>query len=251
VISRPNTRVVHSLWDARRAVKARKSRRRIAADRRTLMLGGVALLTTGAVAVTELARVWRRGAAPAVAEPLDVLDAAGTAARQTVEVAVAGYKHGSDAESALVGMLASFALALGFVRGATYIIHTRGSLGPVRNLTFGDRHIHHFVPGITLGLMAGGAAIVAPRREAMRWLAVPFGVGLAMTLDESALLLEFDDVYWTEDGIVSLQITLGALGTISALLLALRLLRRGERHVLPDDAPPAPAPRPASASALA
>ncbi len=169
-----------------------------------------------------------------------MLDAAGTAARQTVEVAVAGLREGSEAESALLGVLTSFTVALGLVRAATYVIHRRGSLGPVHNLRVGTRHIHHFVPGIALGFLAGGAAITSPRADLLPWLAVPFGLGLALTLDESALLLDLDDVYWSEEGIVSVQIALGALGTISALILALRVLRRGEQQVLEEPPPSAP-----------
>ena len=61
---------------------------------------------------------------------------------------------------------------------------------------------------------------------------VPFGAGVALTLDESALLLKLDDVYWTEEGIVSVQISLAVVSMLSAVLLALRMLRRGERVVL-------------------
>jgi hypothetical protein len=62
-------------------------------------------------------------------------------------------------------------------------------------------------------------------------------MGMALTLDESALLLEFDDVYWSERGVISVQITLGALGILSGLVLALRTLRRGERQVLISSSP--------------
>jgi hypothetical protein len=65
------------------------------------------------------------------------------------------------------------------------------------------------------------------------WLAVPFGMGVALTLDEWALLLELADVYWSEEGIVSLQATLGTTALLATLMLALRLLNRGERTVLP------------------
>jgi hypothetical protein len=223
---------VHPVLDSVGAVLARRRRRRARGDYRTLTLGLLALLTTGAVGAGELARVWRRGAAPLPAEAEDVLGAAGEAARQTVEVAVAGYRDGGQAESALLGVLSSFTVALGAVRGATHVIHTRGSFGPVRNVIVGRRHIHHFVPGIALAFLAGGGAIVSPRGRFTPWLVVPFGTGLALTLDESALLLDLDDVYWTEEGIVSLQIALGALGVLSALVLVLRLLRRGEDRVL-------------------
>ena len=71
------------------------------------------------------------------------------------------------------------------------------------------------------------------RRALDPWLAIPFGIGVALTLDESALLLELDDVYWTEEGIVTVQITLAAgLDAARPLALALRILRRGEREVL-------------------
>jgi hypothetical protein len=222
----------HPLADGVRAIRSRRRRRRVAADRRTLTLGVLALAMTGGVAAVELGRVWRRGDAPLPRETDDVLDAAEEAARQTVEVAVAGFHESSQTEAMLLGVLASFTFALGAVRAATYVIHRRGSLGPVRNVTVGRRHIHHFVPGIALAFLAGGAAIVFPERPATRWMGIPFGMGLALTLDESALLLDLDDVYWSEDGIVSVQIALGALGSLSALILVLRLLHRGEGRVL-------------------
>ena len=71
-------------------------------------------------------------------------------------------------------------------------------------------------------------------------LALGFGAGMGMTLDESALLLELEDVYWTEEGVLSLQITLTAIALLGALALALRLVRRGEEIVL-EDGPPTPA----------
>jgi hypothetical protein len=224
------------LLDSARAVLARRRRRRVAHDHRTLFLGLLALFTTGGVAAGELARVWHRGDAPLPAETEDVLGAAEEAARQTVEVAVAGYREGSKAETTLLGVLSAFTVTLGAVRGATHVIHTRGSFGPLHNLTVGRRHIHHFVPGIALAFLAGGAAIVFERRDIAPWLALPFGAGLALTLDESALLLDLDDVYWTEEGIISVQIALGVLGTLSALVLVLRLLRRGESEVLDSPA---------------
>ena len=68
-------------------------------------------------------------------------------------------------------------------------------------------------------------------------LAVPFGVGMGLTLDESALLLELEDVYWTEEGLLSVQITLAVMAMLGALALALRFLRRGEQVVLEPASP--------------
>jgi hypothetical protein len=95
-----------------------------------------------------------------------------------------------------------------------------------------DRHVHHFIPGIVMAFIAGGASVATKSDRLNAWLAVPFGAGVALTLDESALLLELDDVYWSERGIVSVQITLVAMLMLSGLALALRLLRRGEAETL-------------------
>jgi hypothetical protein len=215
-------------------------RRRERAERRTYALGIVALLTTGAVVVTEFAHVWRRGSAPTPIEGGPVLAAAETAVHETLEVAAAGYRSGSLRENALLNLLWSFTITFGIVRASTHSIRRHGRFGPFRNMRVAEQHVHHFVPGITLAFLAGGISL-ASRAEALDpWLAIPFGTGVAMTLDESALLLKLDDVYWTEDGIVSVQITLAALAMLSALALTRRVLRRGEAAVLPAEDEPVP-----------
>jgi hypothetical protein len=117
---------------------------------------------------------------------------------------------------------------------STHTIRRRGRFGPFGDLVLGQHHIHHFVPGIAIAFISGGASVVGRSASLDRWLAVPFGTGVALTLDESALLLKLDDVYWTEEGIVSVQISLAVVSMLSALALALRVLRRGERVVLEE-----------------
>jgi hypothetical protein len=68
--------------------------------------------------------------------------------------------------------------------------------------------------------------------ELDKWLAVPFGAGLALVLDEAALLLELEDVYWSREGIVSVQIALGTAALLATLGIGVRLVRRGEPLVL-------------------
>lgn len=201
-------------------------------ERRTQALAAAALLTTGTVVVGEVARVWRRGRAPLPAQAEDVVLAAEQAIEQTVEVAKAGYRGGSTRENALLNLLLSFSITFGLVRTSTTVIRNRGRFGPFRNLVVGENHIHHFVPGIGLTFLAGAASIISRNEALDPFLAVPFGTGMALTLDESALLLKLDDVYWSEEGIVSVQITLATLAMLSALALGLRLLRRGEAEVL-------------------
>jgi hypothetical protein len=228
----------------------RRVRRRL--DRRTAVLGGLALVGAAAAVASEWARVWRRGSAPLPPEPGEFVAAVEEATRETVEVARAGYRESPAREAALLNLLASFLMTFGVVRTSTYVIRRRGRFGPFRNLVAGGRHIHHFVPGIALAFLSGGAALLTRDEGLEPWLAVPFGAGMALTLDESALLLELEDVYWTEEGVLSLQITSAAAAALGSIAAARRLLRRGEAEVL-DGAvsPPRPeaaSPPPASAS---
>jgi hypothetical protein len=83
---------------------------------------------------------------------------------------------------------------------------------------------------------SGAAAIVTRDEDLEPLLAVPFGVGMGLTLDESALLLELEDVYWSREGLLSVQITLAVMALLASVALGLRFLRRGERIVLEPDA---------------
>ena len=134
-------------------------------------------------------------------------------------------------------LLASFVVTFGLVRTVTYLLRSRSSVGPFRELKFGRRHIHHFVPGIAIAFLAGGAGIVSNNEKVEPKLAIVFGVGLGLTLDESALLLELDDVYWSREGVLSVEITMSVAALLAATALALRLLRRGEEAVLDVDEP--------------
>ncbi len=203
--------------------------RRLRIERGTVMLGVVSVGMTLAALGIEFLRVWRERA-QILAEPPDV------AMRETVEATVEAYEQAPTRERALLNVLTSFSVTFAGARLWTYLIRRRGGKDrwPVRDLLVGERHIHHFVPGIVLAFAAGGASVISRNEELDPLLAVPFGAGVALTLDESALLLSLDDVYWSEEGIVSLQITLAALALLSAASLAARILRRGERQMLEE-----------------
>lgn len=222
-----------ALIGARRAVRTR--RRWGAAERLTVGIGVVAGATTATVFGVELGRVWRRGSAPLPQQTDDLLDAAGEAMVETALVAVSGYQDVSPRENALFNLLASFVATFGVVRAITYLLRDRDRFGPFRNLTLGRRHIHHFVPGIAMAFVSGAVAVTTHDESLPPKLAVPMGAGMGLTLDESALLLELEDVYWTREGLVSVQITLATAAMLAALALGLRLLRRGEEIVLGDD----------------
>ena len=211
-----------------------RRRNGLRADRRTFALGGVATALTAAVVIGELARVWHRGSAPLPADTEEPLLAAAEAVAETASVARAGYEDVSVTENALFNLFTSFVISFVSVRGITTLLRDRRTVGPFRNVMVGRRHIHHFVPGIALTFVTGTVAIATRREGLERWLAVPFGAGMGLTLDESALLLELDDVYWSEEGIVSVQNALAAIAMLSAVALAARFLRRGEELVLDE-----------------
>jgi hypothetical protein len=227
-----------------------------APDRRTVALGVLAGLTTGAVVATEVGRIWRRGSAPLPSETDDPLLAAQEAVTETVEVAVAGYQDVSTRENATFNLLTSFVVTFVSVRTLTWMLRSRGRIGPFRNVVVNRRHIHHYVPGIILAFSSGAAAILTRNEDIEPKLAIPFGAGMGLTLDESALLLELEDVYWSREGLLGVQITLAVAALIGALSLAVRFIRRGEEIVLDErlsppepERPPAPgagspAPRP-------
>jgi hypothetical protein len=228
-----------------RLVRGRRAGRR--ADRLTLGLAGLAVATAGTVIAGELARLVRRRA-QAADPPAGVIDTAehaiataGLATQDAVAVAVEGYEAAPRSETVLFNMLSGFVGGFALVRLSTAGI--RSGWWPAGNVRVGGRHIHHFVPGILIAFAAGGAGLVTRSERLEQALAVPFGAGIGVTFDEAALLLDLRDVYWTREGILSVQVSLGASAILGATILGLRILRRGERRVLDGEEAPAPAYR--------
>ncbi|MBV9100182.1 MAG: hypothetical protein JOZ46_08830 [Candidatus Dormibacteraeota bacterium] len=99
----------------------------------------------------------------------------------------------------------AFFTAFAVTRGITHAI--RRGVGPFRNIDPGGHHIHHLVFGIT-GLLTSGYAwlvqVGTGRRgdddAASRITAVVYGASSAITLDEFALWLNLEDVYWARQG---------------------------------------------------
>lgn len=94
-------------------------------------------------------------------------------------------------------MLLAFGLTFGVTRFITHSIRV-DRFSWLGNIEAGDTHIHHLVWGIVLLLITGLLAVfIQPPLEVT---AVVFGIGAALTLDEFALWLHLDDVYWSEKG---------------------------------------------------
>ncbi len=108
--------------------------------------------------------------------------------------------------------LASVAFFLTFatVRVITHAI--RAGVGPFHNVEAGGRHIHHLVWGILLLLLVGygwlvqvGTGVGHGSVWMGRLMALLYGAGAALTLDEFALWLNLRDVYWSREGRASVD----------------------------------------------
>jgi hypothetical protein len=121
------------------------------------------------------------------------------------------------------------------VRGLTWSI--RAGKGPFGNLSVGGEHLHHYMWGI--GILAGVGAVAVRGEDAHRRhpaVALSYGGGLALIVDEFALLLDLKDVYWAREGRVSVDVGVGGIALAGSYFAALPLLRavgrdrRGRRN---------------------
>jgi hypothetical protein len=98
-------------------------------------------------------------------------------------------------------ILLSFLISFGFIRTSARLIRNPNITWWPGNVQAGGVHIHHLVWGISLLLISGFAAFVTDL-NAPWWqiTAIMFGVGAGLTLDEFALWLHLEDVYWTAEG---------------------------------------------------
>jgi hypothetical protein len=138
---------------------------------------------------------------------------------------------GSGMRLIVAWMLGAFVLTFVATRAVTFAI--RNGRGPFKDTTVGGVHIHHQVYGIFLLLGAGTAEFAyRPRSPWLEVLAVLFGAGAALTLDEFAMWLELDDVYWTAEGRRSVDAVLVAVVIGTLLLLGANPFgeQAGETH---------------------
>lgn len=216
---------------ASRLPGARRSRQRTA-DKLTLALAAGATATAGTVFAGQFLRMVKRRAAEGDAQDTvlesaeHALGAATQATQDTVTVVREGYSAAPRRETVLFNILSGFTGGFAVMRLSTWGM--RGGWWPLGTVSVRGRHVHHFVPGILTAFGAGGAGLITKSDRLEEILAFPFGAGIGLTFDEAALLLELDDVYWSPEGVLSVQASLGVAGLLGATILGMRMLRRGE-----------------------
>ncbi|MEV6808345.1 hypothetical protein [Streptomyces sp. NPDC051129] len=113
--------------------------------------------------------------------------------------------------------LAAFVLTFAATRAVTRLI--RAGKGPFGNVRAGGLHIHHVVPGVVLTVVGGFGAVASDRHGAGGAVsAVLFGMGAGLVLDEFALLLHLDDVYWSAEGRKSVEVVVLTAALVGLLL---------------------------------
>ena len=122
-------------------------------------------------------------------------------------------------------LLLFLSFLLTFVTTRTITRMIRAGVGPFRNNIAGGVHIHHTVPGIILTLIGAYMSVaVDGHRPWAEASAVLIGVGSSLILDEFALILHLQDVYWSPEGQLSVQLIALTLSTMGLMLLGVNPL---------------------------
>lgn len=134
-------------------------------------------------------------------------------------------------ERALLVSWAAFGLTFGLTRVLTYWLHA--GHGPSSGgITIHGRHFHHYNIGIAMLAIVGGIAVrgeEAQRRHPLT--AATYGSGAALIVDELALLIDLEDVYWASEGRTSVDAAVGAIAVGGVYLAAAPFWHGAAREV--------------------
>lgn len=127
----------------------------------------------------------------------------------------------------LISFLLTFLVTRTIVRYIRHSENNRANDTPPkwwqpRNIGHGTVHIHHVVIGVVLVMISGVTMVTlavdggVPEFTAA---AIFFGMGAALVLDEFALILHLQDVYWSQDGRTSVDAVFAAIAVAGLLIL--------------------------------
>ncbi len=193
-----------------------------------------------------------KGESPAavhiVPEPADADDetAAGTSEPASSRTlgrrlrAVYGTQVGPVERSLLVSW-AAFGATFGFTRMLTHWLHV--GHGPASGgITIHGRHFHHYNIGIAMITGVGAIAVRGAQAQRHPLVAATYGSGTALIIDELALLIDLQDVYWAKEGRTSVDAAIGAIA-VGGIYLAAAPFWHGAAHEVARTRPAAVTPR--------
>jgi len=134
-------------------------------------------------------------------------------------------EHVSSRRERVLLATAGFVLTIVVSRIVTGVLHANGA-GSDGGIIVGGVHLHHFVFGIAivLGTSMSWLLLGGIDDQRLRWFritAVAYGIGTGLILDEFALWLNLEDVYWQHRGRQSIE----AIAAFAAVLLLALLVR--------------------------
>lgn len=119
-------------------------------------------------------------------------------------------------------VLAFSAFVVTFLTTRTITRLIRAGRGPFRNLSDGGTHLHHSTPGTVLLITGAFTAVGADGRDPWNVVAALLvGVGASLVLDEFAMIFHLQDVYWTQEGQLSVSVVCLAAVTLGLAILGL------------------------------
>jgi hypothetical protein len=124
-------------------------------------------------------------------------------------------------EQGLFLVLVGFILSFGFIRMSTRLMRNpKITWWPGSVVSDSGVHIHHLVFGIVTMMIAGALGFLAFGRSPLTEIcALGFGIGAGLTIDEFALWVHLEDVYWSDEGRSSIDATvIAAAGMLLVLL---------------------------------
>jgi hypothetical protein len=126
---------------------------------------------------------------------------------------------------------AAFGTTFGVARGVTHWI--RGGHGPKSGgVSLGGKHFHHYNLGILILTGIGGMAIRGVERHVQRpAAAVAYGIGTGLIVDEAALLLDLEDVYWSAPGRISVDLAIGIIAAGGLVIAGLPFWPRATQEI--------------------
>ncbi|WP_176459943.1 hypothetical protein [Rhodococcus sp. 14-2470-1b] len=114
----------------------------------------------------------------------------------------------------------AFTITFGGARLVTWLIQidTRG----VGDLSAGGVHLHHYLWGILLLAAVAIFGLVDRSPRTRSWMGIALGVALGLIVDEAALLITLEDVYWQNEGWSSIAIAVTLIGVVGSALVLTR-----------------------------
>ncbi|WP_026533811.1 hypothetical protein, partial [Arthrobacter sp. H14] len=143
---------------------------------------------------------------------------------------VRGFRSSPAVERVVFGMTLSFSVTVAASRVLNYVRERRRFMPRVRSfgrtlamIPYNNRlRIHHFVPGTAIAFTVGCVALVLHPSRANQWWSVPFGAGVAMTVDELPVMTGRNNPYWGEERYALMLYVTGTVAVSGLLAVFLR-----------------------------